>query len=145
MDRGGVQRIVRCCSGLQKLDLVGVMIQDGFFADDEGEEGAQGADVPRNVDLTPLLELPCLTSLAVAGVNDSMSSNVLAQLTGLERLSIYHWSVSKAGIQALTTLQELSCLHFLGGGLYIDPLVLLFGKFQQEEAGGRGWFLKSKV
>jgi hypothetical protein len=90
---GDVARLVECCPALETLWVPG-LVQPG-------------------VDMSPLTALTALTELLVGGeaVDDGVASSVLAKMTGLERLRIYH--APQLADEGLLALSSLRCLQQL--------------------------------
>jgi hypothetical protein len=90
---GDVARLVECCPALKSLEVPG-LVQPG-------------------VDMGPLTALTALTDLFVGGevVDDGVASSVLAKMTGLEGLRIYHApQLTDEGLLALSSLKQLEQL-----------------------------------
>jgi hypothetical protein len=97
---GDVERLVRCCPGLERLWMPG-LVQAG-------------------VDVSGLLQLTALTGLFVGGAvwDDAVVESVLAGMTGLRQLELCDApGLTDEGLLALAALTNLTQLRVLHCGL----------------------------
>jgi len=98
LQQAGVERMVACCSGLQRLELE----SDGYYG-----------QTP--IAMKALLPLRRLTGLRLSFVTDEQCSS-LAQLTGLRELEVIDPSqLSTVGWRHLASLEQLTSLGFVCG------------------------------
>lgn len=117
---GDMGRLVACCPNLESLRIPGT--------------------VQRDVDFSPLLQLPRLTELSLAGdaIDDDVAQGVLRRLTQLRQLEVVCSNgLTDVGMLALTSLRQLTYLLMKECGIAEQPLYHFHGSVELTATKGR--------